>query len=220
MSNLHPLFVSLTGGTRVTLRGSGFPPRGIVRCRFGRGNDQGLPSPTSHAYVISPVEMFCMASSLEVDVLEPSGRALQVYVAVGDADFEPSGFWVTYLPQVIIDSIEPTSVDETGGHSITIYGRNFPDVPTLACRFAGRGVAPALWVSSTTVRCMTPALPQGSILLELTFNGIEFVSSPWMLTVLARMTVTGIYPELGPINGGTQVTVTGTGFSVVDETTR
>lgn len=220
VSSVHPLLVSLTGGTRVTLRGSGFSPRGIVRCRFGPGNDQDSNSPTSYAFVISPVETVCVALSLEIDVVEPSERAVQVYLAVGDAEFEPSGFWVTYLPQMIINSVEPTTVDETGGHSITIHGRNFPDVPALACRFAGREVVPALWVSLNVVRCMTPTLPQGAVVLELTFNGVEFVPSRWMLTVLTKMTVTGIYPELGPINGGTQVTVTGTGFSVIDETTR
>lgn len=213
VSALRPLFVPFTGGTRITLLGSGFSRRGHIRCRFGEDN-QWTASPISYAYVISAGEMVCTAPS-QGDFLEDS-RTVQVFLATGGEDFKPSGFWVTYVQQMVIDYFNTARVDEAGGRSITIVGRHFPDVPDLACRFAGGELIPALWLRSTAVRCLTPSLPQGDAVIEMTFNAAEFVSAPQMLAIQASVTVTGIDPASGPMNGGTKVTVTGTGFGVAD----
>lgn len=205
--------VPFTGGTRITLLGSGFSRRGHIQCRFGEAN-QWTASLTSYAYVISAGEMVCTAPYLG-NVLEDS-RTVQVFLAIGGEEFEPSGFWVTYVQQMAIDYFNPARVSEAGSRSITIVGRYFPDVPDLACRFAGGELISALWLRSTAVRCLVPILPQGDATVEMAFNTIDFVSAPQILVVQASLTITGIYPVSGPISGGTTVTLTGTGFGVAD----
>lgn len=122
---------------------------------------------------------------------------------------------MNYVPPMSIDSFSPGRIDEQGEHMILIFGKSFPDLPGLACRFGGGGTqstSPALWSSSTLVRCLTPPLYPGRVVVEITFNGVDFVAAPESLSVATALTVMGISPRLGPVGGGTEVTVTGTGF--------
>ena len=206
-SSLSPVFVKSTGGTRVTLKGSGFPRRGGVRCRFGEDS-------TSYAYVISDEELACTVPSSGLDP-EEVGSA-QVFLATTGEEFAPTNLFVNFVPAMEVASIVPEHVDEQGQHDILLGGTNFPDLPGLACRFGGAGGTsndvPALWLRSTAVRCVTPPLASGDVSVEVTFNGFDFVVSPQILTVHTILTVSGITPLAGPISGGTEVTITGTGF--------
>jgi hypothetical protein len=68
-----------------------------------------------------------------------------------------------------------------GGTPITVYGRNFINNEHLACRFANAGVdgsalvSPGRWVSSTEIRCLSPAssTPK-SVDVSVTLNGVEY----------------------------------------------
>lgn len=225
VSSLSPTFVKSTGGTRITLKGSGFPRRGDVRCRFGDASaadeqaPSSLPPPrTSYAYVVSDEELACTVPSSGLSP-EELGSA-QVFLATAGEDFTPTNMFVNFVPALGVSSVAPEHVDEQGQHDVLLGGTNFPDLPDLACRFGGAGggastnTVPALWLKSTAVRCATPPLPPGEVSVEVTFNGVDFVVSPQMLTVDTILTVSGISPLAGPISGGTEVTITGTGFGV------
>lgn len=170
-----------------------------------------LPS-TSYAYSLSPTELACN--------VPPSGFApgesgsAQLFLATTGDNFTPTNLFVNYVPPVVISSVKPGRVDEQGNHSLVIGGANFPDLPGLACRFGGGdySTVPALWLRSTAVRCLTPTLSQGEVSVEITFNGVDFAEAPDVLTVDAKLIVSGVSPLSGPISGGTKVTVTGTGF--------
>lgn len=228
VSSLFPVFFPSAGGTRVTLTGSGFPQRrGDVRCRFGEealatSMLSPLPPTTSYAYALSPGELACNVPAPGLDAGEASSA--QVFLSTIGNDFKPTGLFVNYVPEMEIETILPTRVDEQAEHSILIIGTNFPDLPGLACRFAGGVEAteggsselfPALWLRSTAVRCLTPTtLSPGEVVVEMTFNGVDFVAAPNILVVDEKLTVTGIAPLSGPINGGTDVVIAGTGFGV------
>lgn len=223
VASLSPVFVPSTGGTRITLKGSGFPRRGDVRCRFGEdtpADDQGSPSVplplTSYAYGVSAEELACNIPSPGFGPGE-SGLA-HVYLATTGNAFRPTNMFVNFVPEMKISSIVPRRVGESGEHDILLGGTNFPDLPDLACRFGGGGGASstvsALWLRSTAVRCVAPPLTPGDVLVEVTFNGIDFVVSPQMLTVDTKLTVTDMAPFAGPISGGTEIIIKGTGFSV------
>lgn len=218
VTSLSPAFVPSTGGTRITLMGSGFPRSGDARCRFGEDNmsegqaPSNLP-PTSYARAVSAGEMTCTVPS---PGLGPglSGSA-HVFLATSGDEFRPTNLFVNFVAALEVSSVVPRCVDEQGEHSILLEGSNFPDLPDLACRFGAGGVlstVPALWLRSTAVRCVTPPLSPGSVTAAVTFNGVDFVQSPQMLVVETKLTVTGIAPLCGPISGGTELTITGTGF--------
>lgn len=123
---------------------------------------------------------------------------------------------VNYVPVMTITFVTPRHIDEQGGQSLLIGGHNFPDLPGLACRFAGGSFSAsvsALWISPTEVRCITPSLPPGRVLLDTTFNGNDFVAAPEVMEVEAKLTITTMSPLLGPGRGGTEITFTGTGFA-------
>lgn len=223
VASLSPVFVPSTGGTRITLKGSGFPRRGDVRCRFGEhisAEDQGSPSlqppPTSYAYGISAGELACNVPSPGLGPGE-SGSA-HVFLATTGDNFRPTNMFVTFVPEMKIRSIVPRRIDERGEHNILLEGTSFPDLSDLACRFGGGGAVSstvsALWVRSTAVRCVAPPLMPGDVLVEVTFNGVDFVASPQMLTVDVKVTITDMMPLAGPISGGTEVVIKGTGFNV------
>lgn len=180
-----------------------------MQCRFGEDS-------TSYAYVVSDEELACTvpSSGLGPDEI---GSA-QVFLATSGEEFTPTNLFVNFVPAVEVISIVPEHVDERGEHEVLLGGTNFPDLPGLACRLGGGGgtsnTVPALWLRSTAVRCVTPPLSAGDVLVEVTFNGVDFVASPQMLTVETILTVSGITPLAGPISGGTKVTITGTGFVV------
>lgn len=202
-----------TGGTRITLKGSGFPRRGDIRCRFGEVTDSSSnPPPTSYAYALSPGELACNVPSAGIGAAK-LGSA-QVFLATIGDDFQPTGMFVNYVPMVVIDSFNPVRVDEQGYHSILIHGSYFPDLPDLACRFSGDvySTTPALWLKPTAVRCPTPSLTPGNVSIEVTFNGEDFLAAPQTLVVDPKLTVSGVSPLSGPISGGTKLIVTGTGF--------
>ncbi|CAM9659624.1 unnamed protein product, partial [Ectocarpus sp. 13 AM-2016] len=116
-----------------------------------------------------------------------------------------------------VSSVVPRRVTEQEEHIILVEGSNFPDLPDLACRFGGGGEnssVPALWLRSTAVRCVAPPLPPGDVSVHVTFNGVDFVQASQLLTVDTKLTVAGIAPLSGPIAGGTEVIITGTGFGV------
>lgn len=144
----------------------------------------------------------------------------QVFLATTGEAFMATNMFVNFVPAMEVATIVPEHVDEDGGHDVLLEGTNFPDLAGLACRFGGGGgtsnTVPALWLRSTAVRCVTPPLSQGNVSVELTFNGADFVISLQMLTVDTILTVSRVFPLAGPISGGTEITITGTGFGADD----
>lgn len=222
VTSLSPTFVSSTGGTRITLKGSGFPRRGDARCRFVEGtpaeeesSSQDPLGATSYAYVISEGELACNVPSSGLGPGEP-GFAHVFLASTGD-DFRPTNLFVNFVPDMEVSSVVPRRVTEQGEHIVLVEGSNFPDLPGLACRFGGgseNSTVPALWLRSTAVRCVPPPLPPGDVSVQVTFNGVDFVEASQLLTVDTKLTIAAIAPLSGPIVGGTEVTVTGTGFGV------
>ena len=210
---MFPAFVLSSGGTRITLSGSGFPRRGDIQCRFGDIDEPFRVPSSSFAFVLSPGQLIC---NVPPSGLQPGefGTA-RIFLATPHNDLQWTGMSVNYVPEMAITFVRPRHIDEDGGQSLIVGGNSFPDLPGLACWFVGgkhSSTVPALWISSTEVRCLTPPLPPGKVLLDMTFNGEDFVTAPEMLEVKVKLTIKAISPLLGPMSGGTKVTITGTGF--------
>jgi hypothetical protein len=123
-----------------------------------------------------------------------------------------------YHNVVGITSISPSSVLETGMETITITGTNFDavqDKEAISCRFGLLGdLVSAKFLSATMVTCVAGAAESGvgEVAVSLTMNGVDFIHSLAPLKYVPHLTVSSISPALGPLTGGTSVTVTGTGF--------
>lgn len=164
-----------TGGMRILVRGSGFRPDERLACRFGQ-------QVTAAEYVRSDT-IACWAPP-QVRVAE-----VVVYVTLNGQDFisgrqasaavegdsSPGGAAVfTYTDRAAVTSLEPNSGPTRGGTVVAVSGMNFANSSVLLCRFGNLVTRTAVFVSTETVTCVSPAVPVGAagrVYLEVSDSG-------------------------------------------------
>ena len=96
---------------------------------------------------------------------------------------------------------------------MTVSGRGFLRTAGLSCRFADSPlIAVAAFVSSTSIRCTSPARESGTAAVEVSANGVDFTASGVSFRYEVHSSVDGIRPDHGPVDGGTVVVVSDSGF--------
>ncbi len=112
-----------------------------------------------------------------------------------------------------VTGVSPNSGPAAGGTQVTIIGTGFTGA--TAVDFGANPATGLTVVNATTITADSPA---GSGAVDVTVKtpgGTSAASSAdeFTYTALAAPTVTGVSPNSGPAAGGTQVTITGTGFT-------
>ena len=192
------------GGTVVTLSGVGFVDVGL-RCRFGSMELVGATvSSTSEVRCVSPVSV--QTGWLGVELVS-DGESL----SSGGSFFVHSRVWVS--------SLTPLLGPVEGGTRLTVLGSHFRETSTLRCRFEeSSATVVARFVDSSEVECATPAASgSGSRVVEVSMNGQQFSASGVAFTYQPSLSVSSVWPERGVAEGGSMVTVHGSGFSAVSE---
>jgi hypothetical protein len=191
VTHVEPNHGSLSGGTTVTLTGTGFT--GATAVKFGSTNATSFTvnSDTSIT-AVSPAG----TGTVDVTVTTPSGTS-----PTSEADRFTYGTFVT--------SVEPAKGPAAGGTSVTIIGTGFTGA--TAVKF-GSTNATSFTVNSDT--SITAVSPTGTGTVDVT------VASPSGTSPTSEAdhfrygpTVTSVEPAVGPAAGGTSVTITGTGFT-------
>lgn len=125
------------GGTVVTITGSGFNPRGDLRCRFGlaataagnNGTSSSLmtSSPIVYAAVVSSTAVQCTAPPSTAVVASIKPPAIHVtttaiayvvaglYLSFDGGEFIDTGFTFSYYPEPRILKVQPTTIPENSG---------------------------------------------------------------------------------------------------------
>ena len=194
ITNLSPTTGTTSGGTAVTITGSNFV--GATGVTFGGVNATSFTvNSASQITAITPARV---AGGVTVDVITPGGtaRAAQVYTYVAAAP--------------IISSVSPNTGTTTGGTTITITGANL--IGTTAVTVGGVAATSVTVVNSNSVTAVTPAGSAGAKDVVLTTAGGS-VTSAGSFTYSAPPVITSFNPGTGSTAGGTQVTITGTGFT-------
>lgn len=164
---VQPSYGDRRGGTRVVINvvrssGAETPLGGGYECLFG---DEAMP-----AFTISLSSVRCRSPAfLEDGVVTLSLRSVD-----GRTWAAPSLFKV--MPRIEIFSLEPASGWASGGDSVVVHGSGFVDTPLVCCRFGGK-MAPAELLSTSTLRCLTPARhdeSSSSVLVEVSHNCDDF----------------------------------------------
>lgn len=109
-----------------------------------------------------------------------------------------------------VTSVSPASGPAAGGNGITINGGNFQT--NAAVSFGGSAATSVVVSSATTISATVPAHAAGRVTLSVTnpdgqsasFDGYTYVAAP---------SITSISPTSAPVTGGTQMTITGSGFA-------
>ena len=201
--SISPIEGPASGGTSVTVTGTGFRDSPYLAVKLL--SDDGVGYSLVSCIWLSDTQLKFQAP--------PNPNTSQpgfVYVSVttNGVDFSDSNVLYYWQRSIVVESISPTSVFEQGEISINIYGLGFvPTFPNfLHCRFDGVFIVDAMFLSSSHVQCICPPSRQGSIHVELTQNGKDFVSAGY-LKYFATPSISAITPQVGSWRGGTPVKV-------------
>jgi len=213
VSGISPSSGSQAGGTIITVTGRNFTPTASASCRFGTS------SSTSATYVSST-----LVTCPSPENLQPGDHKLQVSwnegVELSSTPDNSDYVTFTSYSEAKIMSVFPTLGSNTGGTSVTISGSSFFFSPLLKCIFEGVGVSPATFISSTSVSCASPKRTDVassnslSVEVRISMNGVDFSPTFASFSYTPPPLISSIFPLKGPVIGGTQVTVSGSGFVV------
>lgn len=117
----------------------------------------------------------------------------------------------------IIHSVTPTASMERGDTTVTLMGKGFLSIPTVACRFGlSNSTQLAQVISSEHIKCPTPAESEpGEVYLEVTLNGLDYTAQQISFIFLPMVNIFRLAPETGLVSGGTPVILEGSGFAEV-----
>ncbi len=197
ITNIVPAAGPASGGTAVTIAGTGFT--GATAVSFG---NQAAPAFTVHsATQITATAPAQAASTVDVTVTTPGGTSPAV-----------AADQYSYLPAPAITKISRTAGPDSGGTAITITGSGFTGASAVSF---GRGAAASFSVvSDTQITATAPAHSTGQVDVTVTtIGGTSPAAAADVFTFLPVPAVTQVSPGAGPVGGGAAVTVTGTGFT-------
>eukprot|EP00698_Gefionella_okellyi_P014440 TRINITY_DN4005_c1_g1_i2.p1 TRINITY_DN4005_c1_g1~~TRINITY_DN4005_c1_g1_i2.p1 ORF type:complete len:2826 (+),score=696.32 TRINITY_DN4005_c1_g1_i2:356-8479(+) len=195
--SISPVNGPTNGIAVLTIAGENFTTDFPMQCRFNLT--------VVAATVLSSSQLTCSSPPSVPGVVS-------VELSGNNQDYSSNGIsFMFYTPEVLL-SMVPLSASTAGETTITINGANF--VAGAACSFGGiRAAAPAVFISSTQMTCVTPSLsPAGIYAVAVANNNVTFSSSTLQLSVYTPPVVTMLSPTNGPISGGTLVAVNGSNF--------
>ncbi|XP_040289774.1 fibrocystin-L-like [Bufo bufo] len=203
VSSVTPSSGSPTGGTLLTIHGSGFSGNSVVELD-GNGC----------AVVFANLSMIKCRTS-EVSGLE--GNADLMVFTNGLNATLPNAFNFTSFLAPTITGIEPRTSSVLGNTTLTISGFNFLNQSEDSAVFLANETCEILEWTPTNITCLLPALPPGTynIMVQVGNDGFAITSMNDGASVVYILEVNSISPQYGSLYGGTRVTLTGSGFSPV-----
>jgi len=194
VSNISPMNGPATGGTSVTITGSGFTRATSVS--FG-------PTTTGNFKVDSDTQITVVSTAgsgiVDVTVTTPNGTS-----ATSSADL------FTYN-RLMVTAIDPMSGPATGGTSVTITGTGFTSAASVS--FGSTLASNITFISDTRITAVSPS---GCGIVHVTVttpSGTSATGTADLFTYNpSTPTVAYIEPYSGPTTGGTSVIITGSGF--------
>ena len=198
LTGLSPASGPDTGGTTVTLTGTGFVAGATVQFGSTLGTSVTVSSATSLTVVSPNVSPF--TGLVTVTLTNPDGQA---------ASLVNGWTWLGPAPAPTV--VSPVAGPNTGGQSVYISGANFLPGATVTLN----GVAATVvTLSNTSIVCTTASTAttgQGNVVVTNPDAQTGTLTNGW--TWLGPPpTLTAISPTSGTNGGGTLVTLTGTGF--------
>ena len=191
------------GGTSVAITGTGFGSASAVT--FGS----------------TAAASFTVNSATSITATSPAGSAGTVDVTVtaaGGTSVTGSADRFTYVSAPSVGGVSPNLGPTSGGTSVTITGSNFSGASTV--RFGSISAAGFTVNSSTQITATSPA--QGAATVDVrvtTVGGTSGTGSADRFTYMDGPTIGTISPNTGSVAGGQSVTISGTNFDTLSDTT-
>jgi hypothetical protein len=196
ISAMGPAFGPVTGGTTLTISGSGLSGAtvrvGGVLCTSVSATATGITARTPAG----------TAGSKDVVVTTAGGVATQA-----------GGF--TYAAVPTVSGVAPVAGPLSAGTPITVTGTGFTDLGgVVAVKVGTASCTDVVVVNATTITAKAPAGSAGSKAVVVTTAGGTATKASGY-THVAAPTVTGSTPVAGPVAGNTLITIAGTNFTAM-----
>ncbi len=197
VTSVSPALGPSVGGTAITVSGSGF----VAGASVTIGG--------------TPATSIVVASASQITAVTPAGTPGAAVVTVTNLDTQSStlsgGFTYQY-PAPTTGIVAPNTGSSAGGTAITITGTGFLAGATVT--IGGTAATAVNVANATTITATTPARPIGAADVRVTNTDGQFgtLAAAFTYTAAAAPTVSSVAPASGTVNGGTSITVTGTGF--------
>jgi hypothetical protein len=204
ISQIIPSVGPVGGGTRVVVFGSGFVTVTTLRCRFHTIDQITIGRALPSADMSNATRIECSAPPSS----GAGSRALEV--SMNGQQFSDSGITFTYYGLTAVSYVSPTRGAAEGGTPLTVFGNGFSrpaDGQSVQVRF-NTSIVQGSYVSEDSIRCFTTSLPSGPYIVEVSNNGVDYTSSNVHFLVVT-ITLRHVTPWLGPVSGGTIVTLAG-----------
>lgn len=206
VSAISPDLGPQSGGTSVTITGSGFTGATAVEFGTTAASEFTVNSPTSITAVTPPITPGPNNKFAQVRVKTPAGTS-------------PSYAEFGYLAPPKIEKLSPHKGSAAGGTTVTITGSNYYSaggIELQAVKFGSTNAASFERVvvkGKAAIKAISPPMTGGTVDVTLTTQGgtsahlkaDQFKSAP---------VVSGVTPSSGSRAGGASVTVTGAGFAL------
>lgn len=196
ISAVTPSAGPMAGGTAITITGTNFY-NGSSNLSFTIGG-----TPANSVSVISNTQATAVTPGGT-----PGAKTVAVVTPSGSAN-SPGGF--NYIAVPTITGVSPAAGTAMGGSQITITGTNLTG--STAVTIDNAPATAVTVVSSTTVTAITPIGTPGSKAVSVTTpNGTATLPSAF--TYIPVPTISTVAPGVGPVGGGTAITITGTNLT-------
>ncbi|MFM7251599.1 MAG: IPT/TIG domain-containing protein, partial [Ilumatobacteraceae bacterium] len=196
VSSVSPSTGGTAGGTAVTITGTGFITGSTVAFGSVAGVTPVVTSPTTIT-VITPATV--TPGAVTVTITAPGGTATGTYTYVAS--------------QPTVTSLVAATGPTAGGTPVTITGTGFVTGATVMFGSVA-GVTPVVASPTTITVTAPPTLDPGAVPVVVTTAGGSSSATANEFTYVEEVpTVGSISPSTGSFGGGTQVTITGTGFT-------
>jgi type II secretory pathway pseudopilin PulG len=195
VTGISPTFGPAAGGTAVTITGTGFAAPATVT--FGNG--------TATTVVVN--------STTSITATTPAGSAGQVDTTITELNATSPASAAdrfTYVSPATITNVNPAFGPIAGGTAVTITGTNLSTA--LGVTFAGTAGTGLVVNSVNSITVTTPAHAVGVVnVVVTTTSGPVTATNAYSYVP----TVTSLSTNFGTTagSGGTQITITGTGFA-------
>ena len=160
----------------------------------------------------TPADSYTVNTDTSITATSPGTGTVDVTVTtLGGTSATSSADLFTWVATPTVTSVSPNIGPVAGGTSVTITGTGFTG--GTAVQFGGTAASSFSVDSSSQITAISPA-GTGTVDIRVTTpGGTSTLLAADQFTYVAAPTVTSVSPNIGPVAGGTSVTITGTGFT-------
>lgn len=201
---VSPTTGNLTGGYTVTIAGKNFQPGAVVNFGGVTISTFTTATATSLAFLALP----SVQGNVDVVVTNPDGQF----------DMLPNAF--VYLDgsqsaDPVVSGVDPAQGAAGGGYLALVHGQNFE--PGAAVKFGAAPGTQVEWLSDTLLKVQVPGGAENSSVDVVVTNspghaGTLASGFRYNAATVAPLVVAKVSPGVGSTDGGTVLTIEGTGF--------